>query len=278
MFGIGAERFGGHQPPRGNAKTVAVVDDDASLRLSLCRSLEGAGFGAIEAADGASILKRLRTREQIDLVALDLNLDHEDGLLLADDIRAIRKVPIIIMTGRSHPRDRVAGFDHGADDYITKPFHFREIAFRIHQVLRRYELEALAREAPGDDEGESGAVLVFAGGSLDQRRRILVSPDGATVPLTTAEFRILSILMTQPGHVVSRDEIMLKLKGRKWSPMERTIDTVIARLRRKLEPSIEAPTFIRTVWGRGYVFADTVIALDEDGQAPAAAPGPAASG
>lgn len=239
---------------------ILVVDDEPEVRLALRCGLEAEGYAISEAGSMSALLHRLEEVPSISLITLDLMLGHEDGLLLARQIRAKRNVPIIMITARTAPMDRVTGLEHGADDYIVKPFHIREVLLRIRTVLRRYELEGKSDETATDSEAIE-ARYAFEAGVLDMKRRELIAPDGTNIDLTDAEFDILVIFLRHPGRVLSRDDITMQLKGRRWSPMDRTMDGHIARLRKKVEPQIEQPRVIKTVWGVGYVLAGDVRRL-----------------
>ena len=230
--------------------TVLVVDDEAPMRRLLSDLLTPEGFRVVEASTGEEMMEAL-DRHPIDLVTLDLNLAGEDGLRLARTVRAHRNVPIIMITGKADPIDRIVGLELGADDYVTKPFHLREVLARIRAVLRRYEPSVLA-------PAQQSTRLAFDGHIVDPGRREVVGPSGAPVDLTTTEFDLLSVFLRAPGRVLSRDQIMDQLKGHDWSPFDRSIDAMVARLRRKIEPQNEVPRLIKTVRGVGYVFAVTV--------------------
>lgn len=238
-------------PPR-----ILVVDDDAEIRQLLRAAFEGEGMIVREAADGAASIDIL-SGDRVDLVTLDLNLGGEDGLKVARELRALRNVPIVMITGKGDPIDRVVGLELGADDYIIKPFHMREVVARIRAVLRRYESGASAR----DDASAGGRRYEFDGWKFDAARREVKTPTGDPCDLTTAEFNLLAILLERPGRVLSRDEIMDQLKGHDWSPIDRSIDALVARLRKKIEPQSERPNLIKTVRGVGYAFAGTVRRL-----------------
>ena len=151
-----------------------------------------------------------------------------------------------------HPFDRVVGLEHGADDYISKPFHIREVVLRIHSVLRRYHLEEIIPK-PSAEQRQA-----FGVGVLDPAKREVRKVDGTLLDLTESEFLLLEIFLRNPARVLSRDEIVQMLRGRDWSPLDRTIDGHVARLRRKIEPPGEAPTLIKSVRGVGYVFTGEV--------------------
>jgi two-component system phosphate regulon response regulator OmpR len=230
---------------------ILVVDDDAKIRLLLRRCFEGEGYRVSEAASGAEALERVAS-SPFDLVTLDLGLPGEDGLSVGREIRARSQVPIVMVTGKGDVVDRVVGLEIGADDYIAKPFHVREVLARVRAVLRRSEAAAAPRPAPG------GEVLAFGDWILDVARRELRSMTGTACELTTSEFDLLHAFATHAQRPLTRDQIMDLLRGRDWAPTDRSIDNLVVRLRRKVEPDPERPTLIKTVRGVGYVFASSV--------------------
>jgi two-component system, OmpR family, response regulator len=237
---------------------ILIVDDDPEVRALLRAGLEAEGFAVVEAGNGAEADAQLAARP-IGLLTLDLKLGGEDGLKLARDLRAKRNTPIIMITGKGDPIDRVVGLELGADDYIAKPFLMREVVARVRAVLRRYQASETA--ASSVVEASGGARFSFDGWSVDMRRREIRTPGGQPCELTTAEFNLLAILIQRPGRVLSRDELMDLLKGQDWTPMDRSIDGLVARLRRKIEPESERPQLVKTVRGVGYVFAGIVKRL-----------------
>ncbi|MEZ5899298.1 MAG: response regulator transcription factor [Hyphomicrobiaceae bacterium] len=236
---------------------ILVVDDDPEIRQLLRAAFEAEGMLVHEASHGTECAGLL-AREPIDLVTLDLNLGGEDGLRVARELRAKRNVPIVMITGKADPIDRIVGLELGADDYIVKPFHMREVVARIRAVLRRYEASApMASEVPPSNKPRYD----FEGWQFDSGRREVRNPAGEICDLTTAEFNLLGILLERPGRVLSRDELMDQLKGHDWSPLDRSIDALVARLRKKIEPQSERPMLIKTVRGVGYAFAGNVRRL-----------------
>jgi two-component system OmpR family response regulator len=236
---------------------VLIVDDDVEIRALLRGALAAEGFRISEAKDGHGLMAAMQA-EPPDLITLDLSLNGEDGLKLARDIRSKMNVPIVMITGKGDTIDRVVGLELGADDYIAKPFHVREVLARIRAVLRRYENTVAPTRASDNVTSER---YEFEGWLLDIARRELKSPDGQVCDLTTAEFELLSILVQRPGRVLSRDNIMDLLKGQDWSPLDRSIDGLVARLRRKIEPGNERPRLIKTVRSVGYAFGIEVRRL-----------------
>ena len=233
---------------------VLIVDDEPEIRTLLRTGLEEEGFKVLEAGSGREAEAHL-SAATIDLVTLDLKLGGEDGLKVARDLRSKRNTPIVMITGKGDPIDRIVGLELGADDYIAKPFLMREVVARIRAVLRRYtQGSGTEISAPAQDR----ARLSFDGWTIDLDRRELLGPDGMACELTTGEFNLLSVLVKRPGRVLSRDELMDLLKGHDWTPMDRSIDALVARLRKKIEPGSEHPQLVKTVRGVGYVFAGQV--------------------
>jgi two-component system, OmpR family, response regulator len=234
--------------PDRNPAHILIVDDDPDIRAILRDCFEADGLIVSEVGTGAAMFERL-AGGGIDLVTLDLTLGRENSLPLTERIRAEFGVPIVMITGKSDTIDRVVGLEMGADDYIAKPFHLREVIARIRAVLRRGEKVAASRM-----EGRSER-LIFQGWILDIGRRELMRPDQTMLDLTTAEFNLLEALARRPQRVLTRDTIMDLLKGHDWSPYDRSIDTLVSRLRRKIEQDADAPSLIKTIRGVGYLFA-----------------------
>lgn len=236
---------------------ILIIEDEADVRATLRKCFEDEGFIVTEASTTAELFSALRT-QSIDLITLDLGLENGtiNALDLAPQIRSVANVPIIIISGKDDPIDRLAGLEKGADDYITKPFLIREAAIRVRNVAKRY---GLLHEPTVPKEKENGDLYAFSEYVLDPIRRELRTVKGASVPLTETEFGILEMFLKAPQRVLTRDEIMLKIRGHEWAPLDRGIDGHIARLRRKIEPQgEEAPRFIKSVRGVGYVFAREV--------------------
>jgi DNA-binding response OmpR family regulator len=237
---------------------VLIVDDEAEVRALLRSGLEPEGFVVSEAKDGAELTAHLDAGP-FDLVTLDVRLSGEDGFTLAREVRARHNVPIVMISGKGDMIDRVVGLELGADDYIAKPFHMREVLARIRAVLRRYAPPAAELGRPVAS-AERSIRYTFDGWTLDPGRRELKTPEGAVCELTTAEFNLLAILAERPGRVLTRDELMDLLKGHDWTPLDRSIDGLVARLRKKIERG-ECPQLVKTVRGVGYVFAGEVRRL-----------------
>ncbi|HNA28819.1 MAG TPA: response regulator [Thiobacillaceae bacterium] len=224
---------------------VLVVDDDAGIRDLLADYLLKQGLAVATARDGKEMDERLTTF-QPDIIVMDLMMPGEDGLALTRRVKAVREVPVIILSARGEDIDRIVGLEVGADDYLAKPFNPRELLARIRAVLRR--------GTPGKSEPGAGEVVRFGPFALDLAAQSL-HRDGEELPLTQAEFTLLKLFVEHPGRALSRDQIMDWLKGYERDPFDRSIDVRVTRLRKKLEDDPAHPVYIRTVWGQGYLFS-----------------------
>ena len=228
------------------APVLLVVDDDREIRNLLSDHLEQHGFRTVKAADGRAMKAALEAGP-VDLVVLDLNLPDEDGLSLCRGIRAASKIPVIILTARGDPIDRIVGLEMGADDYMAKPFEPRELVARIRTVLRRTGGEATTSEGRHAD---------FSGWSLDIAARALTAPDGRLAPLSGADFDLLHALVRNGGKPLSRERI--RALSAVADADDRAIDLRVSRLRQKLGDDAKAPALIRTVRSLGYMLAGPV--------------------
>jgi DNA-binding response OmpR family regulator len=221
-------------------KKILVVDDEPKI-AEICQDyLKAAGYEVVTAMTGPEGLAAAR-REKPDLVVLDLMLPEMDGLDVCRALRRESDVPIIMLTARVEETDKLIGLEIGADDYITKPFSPRELVARVRVVLRR------ASGDPASDVIRAGEV------SLDRARYEVHLPE-KTIPLTPTEFEILATLMSQPGRIFSRSQLLNAAHGVAFESYERAIDSHIRNLRRKLENSDGRPDYIVTVHGVGYKF------------------------
>ena len=223
------------------AQTVMVVEDEYKLRELLRSYLEREGLEVFSTSSGAEALS-FAARSPVDLVILDLGLPDVPGEEVAREIRAGSDVPILILTARSDEADRIAGLELGADDYVTKPFSPRELVLRVQAVLRRGRTSVDAAIPVSYGEGR----LVLD----EDRREVTVAGQG--VELTPTEWGILTALARVPGRVYSRYELINRVRGYEFEGYERTIDSHIKNLRRKVEADPTAPQIIQTVLGAGY--------------------------
>ena len=231
---------------------ILVVDDHREIRDLVSRALTKEGFRVATAADGRA-MRKVMADSRIDLVLLDLMLPGEDGLSLCRTLRAESNVPVIMLTAKGDELDRVIGLEMGADDYLPKPFGSRELIARIRAVLRR------SREPEERVNAERRAKRYrFDRWALDTGARELLREDGVTVPLSTGEYDLLIALVERPQRVLNRDQLLDLARGRTAAGIDRSVDTQISRLRKKLEVDPGDPKIIKTVWGGGYVFTPAV--------------------
>ena len=246
--------------PMSTGPRVLVVEDEANIRDLVCLHLGLEGFQCVPAGDGREAL-RLATGEPFDLIVLDLMIPGLDGITVC---RAIRRdpqhgdVPILMLTARREESDKVLGLESGADDYLTKPFGVRELVARARALLRRPHRQAAASTegaAAGAADAGRDERFVIHGIEIDPARR-QVQVEGRGLELTNQEFTLLLHLAKHPGIVFSREALL----GRVWSDQTfvtvRSVDTLVKRLRHKIETDSAAPRFVLTVWGVGYKFAD----------------------
>ena len=233
------------------APHILIVDDHREIRDLVSRALTKEGFRVSVAADGR-VMRKVMSDSRIDLILLDLMLPGEDGLSLCRSVRAESRIPIIMLTAKGDEVDRVIGLEMGADDYLPKPFGSRELVARIRAVLRRSQETTLAKPS------EQPKQYHFDRWRLDIGARELLREDGVTLPLSTGEFDLLIALVERPQRVLSRDQLLDLARGRAANALDRSIDTQVSRLRRKLEQDPSDPKIIKTVWGGGYMFTPAV--------------------
>ena len=227
---------------------ILVVDDDLRLRDLLKRYLSEQGF-AVDTVPDAPAMDRGLARVRYDLLVLDLMLPGEDGLAICRRLRAAGNgVAVIMLTAKGDDVDRIVGLEMGADDYLAKPFNPRELVARIHAVLRRQA----PQEAPGAPSQEA-KVVEFGPFALNLGNRSLTRA-GEPIALTTGEFALLKALALHPREPMSRDKLMELARGREHESYDRSIDVQVSRLRKLLAEDPQAPRYIQTVWGFGYVF------------------------
>ena len=235
-----------------SAPHILIVDDHREIRDLVSRALSKDGFRISTAADGRAMRKVLAD-SRIDLILLDLMLPGEDGLSLCRAIRAESNIPIIMLTAKGDEVDRVIGLEMGADDYLPKPFGSRELIARIKAVLRR------SRDKATDADSERRAKHYhFDRWALDTGARELVRGDGVTVPLSTGEYDLLIAFVERPQRVLNRDQLLDLARGRSAAGLDRSIDTQVSRLRKKLGSDEEGQNMIKTIRGSGYMFVPAV--------------------
>ena len=234
------------------ADHIVIVDDQPEICELVHNYLSGEGYRVSTANDGPS-MRRIMQQYEVDLVLLDIMLPGDDGLSLARQLRAQSDIGIIILTGRGETVDRIIGLEMGADDYLPKPFHLRELLARVKSVLRRASARSESTKPPPQS-------AMFNGWKLDLTSRELTAPSGEEVRLTTGEFDLLAAFVANANQVLSRDRLLDLARNRSSGPFDRTIDVQVGRLRKKLEDDPQNPSLIKTVRGSGYIFTASVDA------------------
>lgn len=231
---------------------ILVVDDDVGLRETVADFLALEGYAIREAANVTEARAQIAAG-QPDLILLDINMPGGDGLTLAGDLRRATAIPIIILSGKGSMVDRVVGLEVGADDYIAKPFELRELLARVRAVLRRARPPVAAGEAPAPERQCRFDMFV-----LTPSRREVKTSGGVSVDLTGAEYNLLAAFVERPNRVLTRDAIADVTRKDDWGAFDRSIDTLVSRMRRKLAAHTDAAHLIQTVRGEGYVLASDV--------------------
>jgi two-component system OmpR family response regulator len=243
---IGSETIHRSDGNMQQSYTILCVDDDPRISRLIERYLGNEGYRVYSASSGNEMWKKL-AELPVNLVLLDVRLPDDDGFSLVKKLRTLPNLAIIMLTGKADVLDKVLGLELGADDYVTKPFNERELLARVRTVLRRPFQE---QPVPGDSP--SRTLARFAGWQLDQQAQELTSPEGRRVVLTTREFQLLAALVEHAPRVLSRDSILEMLVGRDWTPVDRSVDVLIGKLRKKLGDDPQQPRLIKTMRGIGY--------------------------
>lgn len=232
---------------------ILVVDDHQDIRDLLQRFLKQHGLQVTTAADGEKMAQCMAAHS-FDLLILDLMLPGKDGITLCREVRSHSNIPIIMLTALSEDVDRIIGLEVGADDYLAKPFNPRELLARIKSVLRRHfaipNIEETTNTSPSHYQ--------FAGWELNTKSRELRNPQAILVTLTSTEFSMLIALLAHSNVVLSREDLLKLVRGRGSDVYDRAIDTLISRLRKKIETDPKHPQLIKTIWGGGYQFSAEV--------------------
>jgi len=232
--------------------SILVVDDEPDIRALLADLLDAHGYAALLAADGSEMRSHLQTNI-VDLLLLDLRLRGEDGMSLAREVRAESDIPILMLTGKGDETDRILGLEIAADDFMMKPFNNRELIARIRALLRRSKSSSSSGNST-HTLVDSNERLTFDGWMMDLSARTLTRSNGMAEQLTFAEFSLLEVLVKSPNRVFSREQLLEATRGLAADVFDRTIDVLILRLRRKIEPNARQPKYIKTERGLGYIF------------------------
>lgn len=239
--------------------SVLVVDDEPDIRELLADLLDAHGYKALLAADGSEMRNYLG-QHTVDLLLLDLRLRGEDGMSLAREVRSESDIPILMLTGKGDETDRILGLEIAADDFMMKPFNNRELIARIRALLRRARSSGTPHSSAAINSfTDTNERLTFDGWVMDLSARTLTRSNGRAEQLTFAEFSLLEVLVKAPHRVFSREQLLEATRGLAADVFDRTIDVLILRLRRKIEPNPRQPQYIRTERGLGYIFRADVI-------------------
>ena len=222
---------------------ILVVDDEALLVKGIRFNLQNEGYDVITGSDGLEAVKAVQEQSP-DLVVLDVMMPNMDGLTACAKIREFSEVPIIMLTAKSDDMDKLIGFDHGADDYLTKPFLMQELLLRVQHILQRAYRAELSRTKP--------APLQLGERCVDLNDAIVTLPEGKTLALTATELALLRKLAENRGHIVTYDALCAAVWGADYYGYENSLGVHIRHLREKLEAEPGAPQFLRTVRGIGY--------------------------
>ena len=246
----------GHHAP-GDAR-ILVVEDEPLIREAVRAFLESEGFVIDTAEDGDTMRASLESAIP-DIVLMDIRLPGEDGFELTRYLRKNYDLGIIILTTKSELIDRVVGLEVGADDYITKPYESRELLARIRSLLRRLGMKQSRFSGNGAIQSRTIPNYRFGNCVLNSERRCLVGPDGETLDLTSSELRLMQAFVENPFSALSRSDLMQTVYQRTWNPLDRSIDVLVTKLRRKLDGMTDNPAMIRSVRGIGYELAADVV-------------------
>jgi len=231
------------------APSVLIVEDEvASLKL-LSGYLEAENYEVFTATNSDDAEKVFKNKA-IDVVLLDIRIPGKNGLALTRELRSSSNVGIILVTQKKDDIDKIVGLEMGADDYITKPYNPRELLVRVRNLLSRLK----ATSTQGSQQFVQAKAASFGEWSLNLGRRTLQGKSEESCQLTEGEFKLLTVLLQSPGTVMNRDQIMNRMERRDWFPSDRTVDVLIARLRKKLNDNRKNPLYIDTARGTGYVF------------------------
>ncbi len=230
---------------------ILIVEDEAVTRTTLKSLFEAEGYNVLEAENGDEMHEHF-SNHNINLVIMDINLPGKNGLILAREVRDLKSVGLIFLTGRDNDVDRILGLEIGADDYLTKPFNPRELTIRARNLL--------SRTMNANDDDDLPNKVTFNGWILDSDSRSLISPSGKEFRLPRSEFRALHLFLRNPGKILSREQLIQEMTGRELRPNDRTVDVTIRRIRKHFESEADQDNLIVTIHGEGYRFTGFVDA------------------
>jgi DNA-binding response OmpR family regulator len=226
-------------------KKILFIDDEQEILTQISEMLSRHDFQVFTAMN-ANEAHQMVSSHSPDLILLDLQLPGKSGLDLTRELHAITKVPIMIVSASGQLVDKVLALELGADDYIQKPFEFKELLARVRALFRRYDHTS-------SSENNSSEILRSQGLILDLTKSN-AELNGAALELTNMEFEILSLLMKNPGVTFSREQLVEKIRGMEWDSVDRTVDVIVSRIRTKLQEDAKHPKYLKTIWGSGYRF------------------------
>jgi DNA-binding response OmpR family regulator len=232
-----------------NITNLLIIEDEPITRNQLTAHFEKEGY-RVHAQDTAENAEKLIAENGIEVCLVDINLPGKDGLTLTRELRTHSDLGIILVSGKGEQIDRIVGLESGADDYVTKPFDPRELLSRVKNLLWRVKTQ--------EKQKEKGFKRSFEGWTLDLNKRELVTPSGDTQSLSAGEFHLLLALIESAGEVLTRDQLMNKIRNREWYPDDRYIDVLVGQVRRKFRQHAPDTTFISTIHGTGYLFSPEV--------------------
>lgn len=228
---------------------LLIIEDEPITRSQLASHFEKEGYNVLTSADAVGIIEQVE-EASIAVCLIDINLPGKDGLTLTRELRSASDVGIILVTGKDDPVDRIVGLESGADDYVTKPFDPRELLSRVKNLLWRVQAQ--------EKQKEKGYRRRFEGWTLDLNKREMRTPAGEVQALSAGEFHLLLALIENAGEVMTRDQLMNRIRNREWYPDDRYIDVLVGQVRRKFRQYDPDTTFISTIHGTGYLFAPVV--------------------
>jgi two-component system torCAD operon response regulator TorR len=228
---------------------ILIIEDEPITRSQLAVNFEKEGYKVSVKEDAYGVESIIAERD-IEICLIDINLPGKDGLTLTRELRANSDVGIILVTGKDEQVDRIVGLESGADDYVVKPFDLRELFSRVKNLLWRVQAQ--------EKQKEKGFKRTFEGWSLDLNKRQLMTPQKEVQPLSAGEFHLLLALIENSGKVMTRDQLMNKIRNREWYPDDRYIDVLVGQVRRKFRQFAPGSTFISTIHGTGYLFSPVV--------------------
>lgn len=228
---------------------LLIIEDEPITRSQLVSHFEKEGYTVLTSGDAEGVIEQVEEGD-VAICLIDINLPGKDGLTLTRELRSASDVGIILVTGKDDPVDRIVGLESGADDYVTKPFDPRELLSRVKNLLWRVQAQ--------EKQKEKGFKRRFEGWTLDLNKREMTTPEDKVQPLSAGEFHLLLALIENAGEVMTRDQLMNRIRNREWYPDDRYIDVLVSQVRRKFRQYDPETTFISTIHGTGYLFAPAV--------------------